>query len=167
MTERNAGTDADSYYAGLAEGWPDADNETLSITRDFLVILDDPAKLNETLLSGDSTIENIINNIRTSGSDFQIIFDPESITFQGPDGEFLDPEEIIILDQIKSQINEASESVAERCSSNVCIQSVAEEQPATDVKVVKPSGDGQGGGGLILVEPKSDLSLRLALCQAA
>ena len=79
VTGRNAGTCADSYYAGLADGWPDADNETLSIFQDFLVILDDPAKLNETLLSGDSTIENIIDNIRTNDSDFQIIFDPENI----------------------------------------------------------------------------------------
>ena len=42
VTGRNAGTGADSYYAGLADGWPDADNETLSIFQDFLVILDDP-----------------------------------------------------------------------------------------------------------------------------
>ena len=170
VTGRNAGTCADSYYAGIADGWPDADNETLSIFQDFLVILDDPAKLNETLLSGDSTIENIIDNIRTNDSDFQIIFDPENIMFQGPGGQFLDPEnldpeEVSILDQIKSQINKAAESVAERCSTNVCFQSVAEEQPATDVQVVS-KGVGQGAG-LILVEPKSDLAYRLGLCQAA
>ena len=90
------------------------DNETLAIFEDFLVILDDPTKLNESLISGDNTIENIINNFKTNNTDFKIIFDPNNIKFQGPDGELLDPEEVVILDQIKTQINQAVGTFAEQ-----------------------------------------------------
>ena len=75
---------ADLNDAGFpVDTWPTADNETLSIFQDFLVILDDPARLNESIVSGDNTINNIINSIGTNGSDFKIIFDPSQKQFQG------------------------------------------------------------------------------------
>ena len=150
------------------DGWPTADNETLQIFEDFLVILDDPTMLNESLSSGDTTIENIINNIRTNDSNFQIIFDPNNIRFEGPNGEFLDPNEVALLDQIKTQINNAVGSLAEKCTTHLCIQSLDENQPSTNVTVL-PTGERpkEGIGGLILVEPKTDLSLKLGLCQTA
>ena len=54
------------------------DNETIPIIQDFVVVLDDSNGLNNTLISGDGTIQNILNSLNSNSNDFKIIFDPDS-----------------------------------------------------------------------------------------
>merc|ERR1712106_342801 len=166
----------DSNAEFLADNTISLDNETLPVFQDFIVILDDSEGLNQTLLSGDNTIKNILENMKVNSTDFKILFDPES-TFLDFDGE-MEPEEEFVLDQIKSEINDAVGKVAEICSNNICIKNI-DENKITDLTILNKTSDMEikdqipeekvkaNKTGLIMLEPKTDINIKLRLCQRA
>ena len=136
------------------------DNETIPIIQDFVVVLDDSNGLNNTLISGDGTIQNILNSLNSNSNDFKIIFDPDS-TQVGLDEDF-DPGSLSILEDIKTSINDAVSSVAEVCSNNICIQNLASPD---NISVINKTSS--SSVGLITVESKSEVLERLEQCRSA
>ena len=58
--------------------------------------------------------------------------------------------------------------MAEICTNNICIQSLDENLPSTNVTVLTaPGANNTTSGGMILLEPKTNLALRLQQCQTA
>ena len=140
------------------------DNETLPIFQDFIVVLDDSQDLNETLLSGDGTISNILTNLNSNTTDFKIIFDPQS-TVIGLDNQLEDDEDSVLTD-IKNQINSAVTEVANICSNNICIQNIDEDSPS-QMSIINKTESDLGATGLIMVESKNDKKSQLEQCTKA
>ena len=141
----------------------DLDNETLPIFQDFVIVLDDSQGLNNTLLTGDGTINNILTNLNTS--DFRIIFDPNS-TVIGLDEEEIGIVDESILTQIKDQINSAVSEVANVCSNNICIQNI-DDSFSTNMSVINTSQASNNASGLITLETKNDTRSQLEQCLKA
>ena len=140
------------------------DNETLPIFQDFIVVLDDSQDLNETLLSGDGTISNILTNLNSNSTDFKIIFDPQS-TVIGLDNQLEDDEDSVLTD-IKNQINSAVTEVANICSNNICIQNIDEDSPS-QMSIINKTESDLDATGLIMVESKNDKKSQLEQCTKA
>jgi hypothetical protein len=90
----------------------------------------------------------------------------------------MEPEEEFILDQIKSEINDAVGKVAEMCSNNICIKNI-DENKITDLTILNKTHGTEikdqiteekgktNKTGLIMLEPKTDIHIKLELCQKA